>query len=324
MRLAILAAIALAAPAPALAADPPKRDIDLVSEHTRILGLPLPESEKPVYRITLTAKVDAKGEGDGLLVLDPTAPAYDELGSPAPATALPPVKLECSLKHVKTLTVKVFPRQRLGAPPAELQPMNVEWKLYSITGPKITSRLFLATPQGGWGSRLLVHDDKEKVKYVVDLRLPPQPEPCHPGCFPAGTPVLLPDGTTTAVEGIRAGDVVATVAAGGTVAKRPVESVFVTTNKLIEVKTAAGALVTTETQPLVLVGGELRAAGELKAGDKVWRWDGKERRATEVTSVTATGRQEWVYNLILKDQAVFVAGGFLARSKPPAVEPVQP
>jgi hypothetical protein len=33
--------------------------------------------------------------------------------------------------------------------------------------------------------------------------------------------------------------------------------------------------------------------------------------------VTATGRWERVYNLILKDKGLFVAGGFLARSKPP-------
>jgi hypothetical protein len=53
-----------------------------------------------------------------------------------------------------------------------------------------------------------------------------------------------------------------------------VEGVFVTTNRLIEVRTSAGSLVTTETQPLALADGGLRAAGELKAGDEVWRWVG--------------------------------------------------
>lgn len=88
---------------------------------------------------------------------------------------------------------------------------------------------------------------------------------------------------------------------------------------------------TTETQPLSLADGGLRAAGELKAGDKIWSWDGKGRKASEIISVTATERREPVYNLILKDKALFVAGGFLARSKPPAlpgespkVEPVRP
>src|SRR5436189_5792117 len=152
--------------------------------------------------------------------------------------------------------------------------------------------------------------------------MPPQPEPCPPGCFPAGTSVQLRDRTTT-VEKIAAGDKVATIGANGVAGEAVVESVFVTTNRLSEVKTAAGTLVTTETQPLALAAGGLRAAGELKAGDEIWRWDGKERRATAGQSVTATNRRDKVYNLILKDEGLFVAGGFLARSKPPAT-PIPP
>jgi len=34
--------------------------------------------------------------------------------------------------------------------------------------------------------------------------------------------------------------------------------------------------------------------------------------------VSLTGREEQVFNLILEDPALFVANGFLARSKPPA------
>jgi hypothetical protein len=66
-----------------------------------------------------------------------------------------------------------------------------------------------------------------------------------------------------------------------------------------------------------LVGGGLRAAGELKAGDQILRWEEGERLSTTVTSVAPTGRVEKVFNLILDDAAVFVASGFLARSKPP-------
>jgi hypothetical protein len=56
----------------------------------------------------------------------------------------------------------------------------------------------------------------------------------------------------------------------------------------------------------------------LKAGDRVFRWDGRERLAVTVRSVSRTGREEPVFNLILGDSAVFVADGFLVRSKPPA------
>jgi hypothetical protein len=44
-------------------------------------------------------------------------------------------------------------------------------------------------------------------------------------------------------------------------------------------------LMTTETQPIALVGGGLRAVGELKAGDRVLRWDGREGVAVTVQSV---------------------------------------
>src|SRR5688572_5507611 len=68
-------------------------------------GLVLAESEKPVHRIQLTAKVDKDGVGGGTLVLDPTAPAVDEFGLPQTPAPQPPVKLECVLKFVKKKTI---------------------------------------------------------------------------------------------------------------------------------------------------------------------------------------------------------------------------
>ena len=117
------------------------------------------------------------------------------------------------------------------------------------------------------------------------------------------------------VEKVRAGDMVTTIGKDSA-APRGRCDVFMSATGSSRQET--GVLVTTETQPLVLATGELREAGELKAGDKIWRWDAKVRQAVVVKSVTATGRQEKVYNLILKDKALFVANGFLARSKPPA------
>jgi hypothetical protein len=287
MRLTLLAVIVFATAAPA--ADPPKKDFALRSELTPVLGLPLPESEKPVYGISLTAKVNEKGDWSGVLALDSTAPVYDELGTPIRGPAVAPVKLDCSLKFEKEITTK-----HLSGPPSrpDSKLIEVKWKLYSITGPKITSKLFVATSNDWAGARFLVHDDKGKVKHAVELHVPPRPpiEPCHPGCFPAGTPILLPDGSTT-VEKVRAGDAVTTIGSNGIAGKARVESVFVTNNRLIEVKTASGTLVTTETQPLALADGGLREAGELRPGDKIWRWDGKQRQSVEVKSVIATGIQ---------------------------------
>ena len=85
-----------------------------------------------------------------------------------------------------------------------------------------------------------------------------------------------------------------------------------------------GALGTTATQPVGLEGGGFRPAGELKPGDRIWRWQGGKRRAVAVTAVTAAGRETEVFNLILGEPTGFVAGGFVVRSKPPADAAVLP
>ncbi len=142
--------------------------------------------------------------------------------------------------------------------------------------------------------------------------------PCHPGCFPAGTMVDTPDGPK-AIETIRVGDMVIVIGSAkpGSVAVR---SVYRTDNRLIELQTDAGNLFTTETQPFMLVTGEFRAAGELAPGNAILRWDGNYCIQANVKGVVSTEREAPVFNLIVGDSATFVANGFLARGKPPAVE----
>jgi hypothetical protein len=206
----------------------------------------------------------------------------------------------------------------------KFQEEREDWTLFAVSGPKITSKLFLALPADArWPrGRLLVHGQDGKVKHALDLTLPPQPEPCHPGCFPAGTAVHTPGGTTP-IERVREGDTVTTLAADGRPTTAKVEGVFVTRNRLLEVQTAAETLVTTETQALALEVGGFRPAGELKAGDRVWRWHGTERQATVVLGVSSASRESQVFNLILGAPTTFIAGNFLVRSKPPtdAVRP---
>ena len=325
MRLMAFLTLVLVAFDTASAADPPKRRIDLTSVPIGVLGLSLAESEKPTYRILLTGEVGDKGEGRGVLVLDLTEPpAYDEFGfatTAAPARAL---KLDCTIKLVKTAT-KVF-AVRVGGPgpTGKYREDREEWSLYAIAGPKITSRLFVALPADSeWPrGRFLVQDRDGKVKHAINLTLPPQPEPCHPGCFPASTVVRIPGGTTP-IERIRVGDSITTVGIDGRAATAKVEAVFVTRNRLLEVRTEGGTLVTTETQPLALAGGGFRPAGELKAGDRVWRWHGAERRAMAVLEVSAATRESQVFNLVLGAPTTFIAGDFLVRSKPP-VDVVRP
>jgi hypothetical protein len=292
-------------------------------------GLALAESRQPVHAVTLKVDVDAKGEGFGALVLDPNPPEYDEYGDPVdgwevepgPAggkpKALPVVSLACTVEFVKEGHV------------ARVNHAPVKRLLFRVKGPKITSALFVATPGPGLAAgRLLVHGKHRRVEHVVELRQPRKREeihfpPCHPGCFPAGTGVLVPGGSTP-IERLKVGDEVTTVGADGRAGQRAVEHVFISRNRLTEVRTDRGSAVTTEAQPFCLADGKFRRAGDLKPGDRVWQWRDGRRAEAVVRGVAPLGREERVFNLILGDSGVFVAGGFLARGKPPAEAPGEP
>src|SRR5262249_34808380 len=130
--------------------------------------------------------------------------------------------------------------------------------IYAIQGDKITSRLTLVSSEKHWHfARLLIHGKDDNVEAVIVLREPPIPQPCHPGCFPAGTLVHTPQGPRP-IESIRAGEPVTVVGADGQSTAGKVQSVFVTDNRLIRVETDGGVLLTTQTQPLCLAEGGFR------------------------------------------------------------------
>lgn len=324
MRMTLLLALVLTSFHPAAGADPAPRRLEFNSERIGALGLPLPEGVKPTRRIALTADLGPMKEGKGILTLDVTEPdSYDDFGFVATPVAVREVKLDCEIKYVKS-TTKIY-TARVGGPGSDTYRQEQQkWDLYSITGPKITSRLFLALPVDvEWPiGRFLVQGPDAKVRHVIDLLLPPQPEPCHPGCFPAGTLVQTPDGATP-IERIQVGDMVNSIAVDGRLAKATVESIFVTRNDLLEVRTTGATLVTTTTQPMALENGGFKSAGELKPRDRIWRWNGTERQVASVTEVTPANRKGQVFNLVLGVPTIFIAGDFLVRSKPPedAVRP---
>jgi uncharacterized protein (TIGR03067 family) len=260
------------------------------------------ESKEAIHRVALKCRL-ADGEA-GTLTLDPTAPKFDTFGDPLPdGKPSPAVTLDCTLKLVKA---------------------EKDRQLFEIRGPKVVSRLSLVVYKGmmpAGDGRLLVHSRGGEVRYVIDLTRPElRSPPCHPGCFPAGTSVLVPDGKM-AIERIREGDLVRTIDADGKLSSAKVAGVFTTRNRMLEVRTEGGTLVTTATQPVALEGGGFRAAGELKPGDRVWRWAGGKLRASAVTAVTPAGREVEVFNLILGEPTGFIASGFVVRSKPPAPAP---
>lgn len=142
-------------------------------------------------------------------------------------------------------------------------------------------------------------------------------EPCHPGCFPRGTLVDCAAGRRS-IESVEEGDAIVAFLASGEMVTAHVQSVFVTDNRLWRVTTAAGNLLTTETQPLLLATDRTVPAGQLHPGDSILRRDADTLHAVEVLAVAPTDRREKVFNLVLGDCEAFVASGFLARSKPPA------
>ncbi len=120
------------------------------------------------------------------------------------------------------------------------------------------------------------------------------------------------------IDSIQPGDFITALHSSGETVTVKVQSVFVTDNRLWKVDTEAGVLFTTQTQPLCLTAERTLPAGELQAGDKVLRLQDGKMHAVKVFGVSPTDRKEKVFNLILGHSEVFIAGGFLARSKPPA------
>jgi len=113
--------------------------------------------------------------------------------------------------------------------------------------------------------------------------------------------------------------VITTLGADGKPGQGKVAAMFVTKNRLVEVTVDGTTLITTATQPLSLANGKMRVAGELKSGDHIHVWVKGERSTATVKSVVATEREAQVYNVSLGEPVLFVANGFVARSKPPAV-----
>ncbi len=162
-------------------------------------AVPLSESGMRVVQFRIEATVDGKGEGAGTLDLDPNARTYNEFGDVTGMTEIAHIRMECSIKFVKAdkLTLSVGPGKGDSV-------QVVERRLYAIEGKNITSRLSLIRT-GVWPfARLRIQSADGKVAtIVIDLHEPPRPEPCHPGCFPAGTPVATPEGLRP-IETIRA------------------------------------------------------------------------------------------------------------------------
>ena len=121
------------------------------------------------------------------------------------------------------------------------------------------------------------------------------------GCFPAGTPISTPTGTT-AIEKMRPGDIVMTGQGGTTI----VQATFVTKSRVFTLLTDHGTLRTTAEHPLFCADGQFRLAGELSRGDRL-------QNATIQRCVI--GGEQTVYNLTVGTPHTFIADGFVVHNK---------
>lgn len=270
----------------------------------RTPAVSLPELPRGVSVIGLHGELKDKGKVK--LSLDPNPRKFDEGGYAGSAGDAKVLEIDCVVKFIKvTKTPRLNPPRTF-----------IERRLFELQGKGLKSKVFVVGPEGLHGTpRMLIKDKDGKITHVFEMEAY-DISPCHPGCFPTGTPVMTPKGARP-VQEVRVGDEVTTVAEDGKAGVAKVQSVFVTKNQLLKVETAAGTLYTTPTQPLVRTDGAIVPTEELKAGDQIWRWQAGKRVAARVTKVGPSGRVETVFNLVLTNSEVFIAGGYLARSKPP-------
>jgi hypothetical protein len=265
------------------------------------LHKPIMLDERAVYGVSLI--------GNGLggkvtLILDPNQQKFNLFGDSVSRTELGPWHVDAMLKQVKTD-----------------DPMKKGRHLYELQAEKLAGRLFLVQPPTEKGQHQLVVRDKagKNVEYVIPLQLQIiNVNPCHPGCFPAGTMVETPDGPRS-IETVKAGDAVQTLSPNGKMVPIKVASVFVGQSLLVEIETDDGILHTTGKQPLMLTSGAVKSAIDLVSGDEIARWKDGRPQPVKVRSVQLKDRQPVpIINLVLDEQGIFIANGYLVRSKPPA------
>ena len=208
-------------------------------------------------------------------------------------------------------TAEAYAATYAGTPPDALA--SISWSRRWL-GDEAVQQIWYRPWNGGPTAEDIAHVTKVFPEATVS-EVPM--EPCHPGCFPRGTRVETPDGLRR-IEEIALGDLVISLAPDGTSTAIAVQKIFTTDNHLWRVETELGELITTETQPLCTGVDATCQAGKLKPGDTLLFHNDGAIEPVLVKKVSRTRRTEQVINLILGDSQIFVAGGYLARSKPPA------
>jgi Pretoxin HINT domain len=145
----------------------------------------------------------------------------------------------------------------------------------------------------------------------------PDEDPPPKGCFLAGTPITMADGTTKPIEEIAVGDVVlAYDKATGEMKPDPVKRLHepVTVDSYLLVN---GELRITPSQP-VFSAGKWVEMGQLKVGDALTAADG---RPLPIETLEVVQGPITVYNFDTNPFETFVAGGVIVHRKHEVTEP---
>lgn len=199
-----------------------------------------------------------------------------------------------------------------GQPPEPLASIPVSRR---ILGDEAVQEIWYRS----WGDTPSTEEIERLARTFPEAEVKELPAPpCHPGCFPTGTLVETPSGPRR-IEELVVGDLVISYSSGRVPTAIPITDIFTTDNVLWRIETDHGPLLTTETQPLCLATGLIQSTGNLRPGDKLLNCQQGLVQEATVIHVGPANRSGRVHNLVLGDSQHFVAGGFLVRSKPPAI-----
>lgn len=135
-------------------------------------------------------------------------------------------------------------------------------------------------------------------------------------CFPAGTPILTPAGSTP-IEQLRAGDLVLSRDehnVHGPVEAKVIEETFVRHGEIYELRVGGRLIEVTPEHPLFVAGRGWTPVGEVVAGDRLSAIDGASRLPLGpegwlvVESNESTGRYDTVYNFRVADHHTYFVG----------------
>jgi predicted lipid-binding transport protein (Tim44 family) len=134
------------------------------------------------------------------------------------------------------------------------------------------------------------------------------------GCFPAGTPVLTPQGAVS-IETLRPGAVVLGVDERGRTVPTVVSATYMARSRLLILATGLGELRTTAEHPLAMEGGDFRDAGECRPGARIVALRNGRLHPTVVLGRKESEAPVPVFNVQVGPPHTFVAGGFVVHNK---------